>query len=194
GPVRQTQILDPTLGFALTSQGTVLVFNPTTGAVSTAFAPPAGREVNALQALVTAGSPFPILFTANDDGSVSLLTTQDGTTFTERATSADATLSNPSALEVVDLGDGLFDVYLTNAGESQPIVLTLALRAELTSLDSPLALVPVVTTSLTDLPEVASAVAASAAALAAGPASGPVEVFNSLLVSQTTVLDTDLIT
>src|SRR5262249_6833197 len=42
------------------------------------------------------------------------------------------TPGTPSALEVLDNGNGSFDVYLTAQGDSTPIVLTLDLRAELT--------------------------------------------------------------
>jgi hypothetical protein len=43
----------------------------------------------------------------------------------------DIGLTEASALAVLELGEGLFDIYLTNAGDSVPVVLTLDLRSEL---------------------------------------------------------------
>jgi hypothetical protein len=131
-PLRQTQVVSPTVAFALTQQGTLLQFNPTTGAVldiATAGPVSAFRAVTATE-----------LFTANGDDSLSLLTTDDGQHFAQRAALTDPRLGDLSALEVLQPVAGLFDLYLTSAGESQPILLTLDLRAELAPVGGPLTL------------------------------------------------------
>jgi hypothetical protein len=169
-PLRQTQIVSPTVAFALTQEGALLGFNPTTGAVldiATAHLVSAFRAVTPTE-----------LFTANDDGSVSLLTTDDGQHFVARATLSDPRLGDLSALEVLQVGNGLFDVYLTNAGQSQPIVLTLDLRAELAPVGGPLTLAVTLFTGFE-----------SESPVVLLPQQAP-EVFDpSLLVGQAAVLD-----
>ena len=65
------------------------------------MAPDFGRPVAAADFFTPAGTPFPVLFTANLDGTVSLLTTSDGRTFTESQFVFDPLLLGfPSALEV----------------------------------------------------------------------------------------------
>jgi FG-GAP-like repeat len=182
GAIRQTQIVSPTVGFALTQQGTILGFNPSTGTTVTVFTPTAGNAVNAFQTLTSTSSPFPLLFTANADGTASLLSSGDGQTFVENDTAATG-FSNLNALEVLEIGERLFEVYLTDAGVIQPVVLTLSLRTELTLGDN--LFVPVATL-LTDLsggpsPSVSSLPGAS------------VEVFNPLLVSLLQVTDVGLV-
>jgi hypothetical protein len=170
GPVRQTVVVDPTAGVALTQQGTLVGFNPTTGAT---FSISIDHDVNALDAHSFPGLAFPVLFTANDDGTVSALFTTDGQNFAERSF-ADG-VDNPSALEVLDRGAGLFEAYLTDADTIRPVVVTLDLRADLVPVGNPLA---VVATLVTDLPHESS------------PSLTPnlAEVFNPLLAAQASVI------
>src|SRR5262249_18246617 len=149
GPVRQTVPIDPDFGVAVTLAGSLFTFNPLTGVSSPAFQPNSGQEINAVEALPVEGFRFPLLFTANQDGSVSVLVTDDGQHYTELTAAFDTSLVSASALDVLEVGDDLFEVYLTDADDIQPIVLTLDLRAELVSVGPMLALV---VTLLGDLP------------------------------------------
>jgi hypothetical protein len=113
---------------ALTADGRVLGINLETGA--TQFLTPAG-DVAAFGLLQTPGGA-PQLVTANLDHSVTLLTDTNAQGFSETLNIPDATTGTPSALEVLDNAAGVPEAYLTDAGDSTPIVLTLDLRAELT--------------------------------------------------------------
>jgi subtilisin-like proprotein convertase family protein len=119
----QTVFMDATTAFSLTMDGAIIRFNPSTGAAASVFTSPAGREVNTLQPFAPGGGDT-MLFTANRDGSVSvLMPTAGGTSFTEQFTVAATGLGNPSALEVLAASDGGVEVYLTDAGKSGVVVL-----------------------------------------------------------------------
>jgi subtilisin-like proprotein convertase family protein len=172
GPVSQTETVSSTLGFALTPQGSIYRFDPSGGSGGLAFTPAPGRAVDALRAVTLPGGADPLLFTANSDGSVSLLTTLDHQTYTENSSVADAALNNPSALDVLEAADGQFEVYLTDAGKSEPVVLVLGLRAELAPVSTPFAVAVVLVTAF------------PTEAGPATPAGGPVpEVFASFLTA-----------
>src|SRR5262249_34173761 len=97
GPVRQTVFMGATTAFAVGVDGSVFRFNPSTGASAAVFTPPPGREVNALQPFAPGGGGL-MLFTANRDGSVSVLLPQaGGLRAVEQAVVASAGLSDPSA-------------------------------------------------------------------------------------------------
>src|SRR5262249_13944453 len=117
----------PTLGLALTQDGDLVRFNPTAGTSAVVFVPDAGQQINTFAVAAGAG----LVFTANGDGSVSLLSS-DGDQYVETLNSVSG-LDNPSALEVLERADGVFELYLTEAGESRPVLLTLELRSELGS-------------------------------------------------------------
>ncbi|HBI43679.1 MAG TPA: hypothetical protein DDY78_12640 [Planctomycetales bacterium] len=144
GPVRQTTFLPSSdssngdlLGVALTQSGSLTRFDLTTGTATTLFTPAAGNAVNAFETMDLPGQAFPVIFTANANGSVSALFSADGQSYQAKATVANAALTGPSALEVLQTdASGQFDVYLTDAGQSTPVVLTLDLKAELTPVDN----------------------------------------------------------
>jgi hypothetical protein len=89
-----------------------------------------------------------LLVTAQRDGSVSLLGGGDGDSFVELDSASDADLINPTALEPVPLANGLFEVYVTNAGDSRPIVLSLRLDVGLSPGVNPFAPAVVLTLGL----------------------------------------------
>jgi hypothetical protein len=128
GPVVQTQVVSPTRGFALTPQGAVVQFNPTTGQATPVFTPAAGQVVRAFQAVTVPDTQSPLLFVARADGSVGVLLSGVGRGFTLSNAVTAPTLDDPSALQVVALGPGLFEIYVTDSGESLPLVVTLSLQ------------------------------------------------------------------
>src|SRR5262249_53106441 len=73
----------------------------------------------------------------------------DGQHYAKLTAAFGTSLVRASSLEVLEVGDNLFEVYLTDSGEIRPIVLTLDLRAKLVSVGPTLALV---VTLLGDLP------------------------------------------
>src|SRR5262249_61228627 len=82
-----------------------------------------GREVTARRPFAPAGGGL-ILFTANRDGSLSVLLPQaDGARAAEQAMVVSAGLADPSALAVLQASDGAIEVYVTDAGESGVVVL-----------------------------------------------------------------------
>lgn len=175
----QTQVVNANLGFALTQGGQIRSFNPSTGVATTAFNSVAGREVNAIQAVGTTVSNFMTLFTANRDGSASLLTTQNGVAFAEQVSVTDLSLGNPSALQVLETNAGRFDIYLTDSGESQPVVLTLTVGTDVAVVGSPFA---VAVTLFTGLPSTAAAGIDSV---------GLAQIFNPLFIGQDSVVNLD---
>jgi hypothetical protein len=128
GTVTQTVIPPGTdRGFAVTGDGELVGFDLAsfaTGAIASGF----HRFVTGLGAFDVDGETM--LATANSDGSVSLLGTSDGTSYAERDLLTSPNLDNPSALQVLRAGEG-FEVYVTRAGDSQPLVLSFALDAVL---------------------------------------------------------------
>lgn len=174
GPIQQTQLINATLGFTLTQGGAVRSFNPTAGTAATVFTPGVGREANAIQAIPTATSFF--LFTANRDGSASLLTPETGGNLTEQVSVLNGSLGNPSALQVLQGDTGLFEIYVTDAGESQPVVLTLTIGTDVSIVGSPFA---VAVTLFTGVP-------AEVGTLTTG--TGLAQIFNPLFVGEGTAI------
>jgi FG-GAP-like repeat/FG-GAP repeat len=141
GPVQQTTLLPSSngdlLGVALTQSGSLMRFDLTAGTTTTLFTPAVGNAVNAFKTMDLPGQAFPVIFTANANGSVSALFSTDGQSYLAKATVANAALTGPSALEVLQTdSSGQFDVYLTDAGQSTPVVLSLDLNAELTPVNN----------------------------------------------------------
>jgi len=135
GPVLQTIVTD-TFIFALGQDGRIF-----RDGVSV-FGRPTGNEVAVFSVVGD------MLVTANRGGTISVLT-PDEEGYSERAFETNAALANPSALEFLSRLDGLVDIYLTNAGDLKPIVITLDLRPELVRVGPTLALA---VTLLADLP------------------------------------------
>jgi FG-GAP-like repeat len=140
GPVQQTTLLPSSngdlLGVALTQNGSLMRFDLTTGTTTTLFTPTAGNTVNAFQVMDVQGQAFPVIFAANANHSVSALVSTDGQSYTAKTTVSNAALTGPSALEVLQTDSAAqFDVYLTDAGQSTPVVLALDLNAELTQVN-----------------------------------------------------------
>jgi hypothetical protein len=137
GPVVQTLLLPAplalpgggfALGLAVTASGQLVGFDEA-GGTQTLLAPPPGHGVEAVQTLALPGGGTGLV-TANQDDTVSLLV-EGATGFTAALTLADPLPGVPSALELLDDHNGEFDIYLTNQGDSTPVVLTLDLRTEL---------------------------------------------------------------
>jgi hypothetical protein len=175
---------------ARTAEGGIIGIDLETGATQTVFAPPAGQAVEAFTLVLPAEGGAPLLVTANADGTVSLLADAAGAGFTEERTIA-ATAGTPSALEILETAPGLFDVYLTEQGDSTPVVLTLDLRAELNHVEGPagqevtagLSVVAVLTTEVT---------AATTTATFVGQGPAP-ETFNPFALALTQAVEAGLL-
>lgn len=106
----------------VTRGGAILDVNPAAGGVRVVFDPPGGRGVNAV---AVAGD---FLFAARQ-GEVAVLAREDGR-LVEQARLPDLGLQAPDALQVLQLGGGRYEVYVADAGESQPVLLTFDLQPE----------------------------------------------------------------
>jgi hypothetical protein len=112
-----------TIGFALTTNGTILSLNVADIAtpVQTVFTSTPGALATAFEPVFLPNSATPSLFVATTAGTVDQLDTAVGG-FEETQTFSDASLVDPSSLAVVLEGDA-FEIYLTNAGDSLPLVI-----------------------------------------------------------------------
>jgi hypothetical protein len=140
GPIVQTKILGPNALFVRTQSDRIYLSNSTTGWTDLG----AGKTFDVLP---VAGH-FPVVVIAQGDGSASLLASEDGRNYSKQAVVHLPTSGTPSALEILQIGSGVYDVYLTNTGSSQPIVLTFDLRTELTPVGPSLALAATLLTGL----------------------------------------------